>query len=95
MDVRLGAKATFDGTPFTPVYPKQLTWREMLELIVWANSEPFTTPEEKPSTGPIVEGRSSLECNRLRAAYLLERRQVAGAVPNAFLKAREKAASEP
>jgi hypothetical protein len=27
-------------------------------------------------------------------AYLLERRQVAGAVPNAFLKAREKAASE-
>jgi hypothetical protein len=27
-------------------------------------------------------------------AYLFERRQVAGAVPNAFLKAREKAASE-
>ena len=26
--------------------------------------------------------------------YLFERRQVAGAVPNAFLKAREKAASE-
>ncbi len=32
---------------------------------------------------------------RLDAAYLFERRQVAGAVPNAFLKAREKAASEP
>ena len=27
--------------------------------------------------------------------YLFERLQVAGAVPNAFLKAREKAASEP
>jgi len=27
-------------------------------------------------------------------AYLFERRQVAGAVPNVFLKAREKAASE-
>jgi hypothetical protein len=26
--------------------------------------------------------------------YLLDRRQVAGAVPNAFLKARENAASE-
>jgi hypothetical protein len=26
--------------------------------------------------------------------YLFERRQVAGAVPNVFLKAREKAASE-
>jgi hypothetical protein len=31
---------------------------------------------------------------RLDEAYLFERRQVAGAVPNAFLKAREKAASE-
>ena len=30
----------------------------------------------------------------LNVAYLFERRQVAGAVPNAFLKAREKAASE-
>ena len=29
------------------------------------------------------------------AAYPFERRHVAGAVPNAFLKAREKAASEP
>ena len=28
---------------------------------------------------------------RLDVAYLFERRQVAGAVPNAFLKAREKA----
>jgi hypothetical protein len=27
--------------------------------------------------------------------YLFERRHVAGAVPNVFLKAREKAASEP
>jgi hypothetical protein len=32
--------------------------------------------------------------NGLEVAYLFERRQVAGAVPNAFLKAREKAASE-
>ena len=32
--------------------------------------------------------------HRLDVAYLFERRQVAGAVPNAFLKAREKAASE-
>ena len=31
---------------------------------------------------------------RWDADYLFERRQVAGAVPNAFLKAREKAASE-
>jgi hypothetical protein len=31
---------------------------------------------------------------QMDVAYLFERRQVAGAVPNAFLKAREKAASE-
>ena len=31
---------------------------------------------------------------RFCATYLFERRQVAGAVPNVFLKAREKAASE-
>jgi hypothetical protein len=31
---------------------------------------------------------------QIGVAYLFERRQVAGAVPNAFLNAREKAASE-
>jgi hypothetical protein len=52
-------------------------------------------PAEKVSTGPIADGLGgAFECNRLDAAYLFERRQVAGAVPNAFLKAREKAASE-
>ena len=35
----------------------------------------------------------AFECTGSDVAYLLER-QVAGAVPNAFLKAREKAASE-
>jgi hypothetical protein len=37
---------------------------------------------------------SAARSSRLEVAYLFERRQVAGAVPNAFLKAREKAASE-
>ena len=55
------------------------------------NSRPFKLPEEKLSTGPIADASMGL---RLDAAYLLERRQVAGAVPNAFLKARENAASE-
>jgi hypothetical protein len=32
---------------------------------------------------------------QIAGSYPFERRQVAGAVPNAFLKAREKAASEP
>jgi hypothetical protein len=38
--------------------------------------------------------RWSFRMYRSDVAYLFERRQVAGAVPNAFLKAREKAASE-
>ena len=42
-----------------------------------------------------TRSRQTARMYRLNAAYLFERRQVAGAVPNAFLKAREKAASEP
>jgi hypothetical protein len=41
-----------------------------------------------------IRGSMSFLMYRLDVAYLFERRQVAGAVPNAFLKAREKAASE-
>jgi hypothetical protein len=41
-----------------------------------------------------LRGSMQLTNVRIRLAYLFERRQVAGAVPNVFLKAREKAASE-
>jgi hypothetical protein len=45
----------------------------------------------------VVRLRGSTELSKvsLDIVYLFERRQVAGAVPNAFLKAREKAASDP
>ena len=62
----------------------------------------FDAPVEELSTAPIhcllalVRLRRSMELSNVQigVAYLFERRQVAGAVPNAFLKAREKAASE-
>jgi hypothetical protein len=62
----------------------------------------FDAPVEELSTAPITDyslssdyaARWSFRMYRLDVAYLFERRQVAGAVPNAFLKAREKAASE-
>jgi hypothetical protein len=38
---------------------------------------------------------SWVHCRESPLTYLFERRQVAGAVPKVFLKAREKAASEP
>jgi hypothetical protein len=40
-------------------------------------------------------GGTALADARIGHAYLFERRQVAGAVPKAFLKARENAASDP
>ena len=60
-------------------------------------------PVEELSTAPITDYSLSSDYAAglrfrmygLDIAYLFERRQVAGAVPNAFLKAREKAASEP
>ena len=61
----------------------------------------FDAPVEELSTAPIhcllalVRLRGWIEVSNVQVAYLFERRQVAGAVPNAFLKAREKAASEP
>jgi hypothetical protein len=57
-------------------------------------------PVEELATAPITDCparlRGSMELTNVRfdLAYLFERRQVAGAVPNVFLKAREKAASE-
>src|ERR1700692_2135271 len=62
----------------------------------------FDAPVEELSTAPITDcslssdyaARWSFRMYRLDVAYLFERRQVAGAVPNAFLKARENAASE-
>jgi len=57
------------------------------------------TPVEElsimPPTDYSIRQTMRLNRDRLDTAYLLERRQVAGAVPNAFLNAREKAASEP
>ena len=61
----------------------------------------FDAPVEELSTAPITDyslssdyaARWSFRMYRLDVAYLFER-HVAGAVPNAFLKAREKAASE-
>ena len=59
-------------------------------------------PVEELATAPITDyslssdyaARWSLRMYGFDLAYLFERRQVAGAVPNVFLKAREKAASE-
>jgi hypothetical protein len=61
----------------------------MLAMHVLAE-ELFTAPITEYSFPSDYVARWS----RLDVAYLFERRQVAGAVPNAFLKAREKAASE-
>ncbi len=53
---------------------------------------------EGPETAPFIAALSNNgNCKRTATLgrYLFERRQAAGAVPNAFLKARENAASEP
>ncbi len=56
--------------------------------------EPTAAPNTDYSLPSDYAARWSFRIHRLDVAYLFERRQVAGAVPNAFLKAREKAASE-
>jgi hypothetical protein len=58
-------------------------WRD------WPQHQSLTTRSRQIT---LVEG--VFECTDFDVAYLFERRQVAGAVPNTFLKAREKAASE-
>jgi hypothetical protein len=59
----------------------------------------FAVEERRKHQSPTTRSRHmggsmKLSGAGLHAAYLFERRQAAGAVPNAFLKAREKAASE-
>ena len=66
-----------------PCFRQNHAWIEHFDVRLGVNRVTLTARRSLP-VFPVNLGR-----------YLFERRQAAGAVPNAFLKARENAASEP